>query len=87
MENGQLSLESLLTGPNLIAAGMLLIVVLLLVIIVRSRGNATQRNKNWELQEATWGIQGKRWLGCFNATSSTVTRNACTAAGNDRTAR
>ena len=56
-ENGQLSLESLLTGPNLIAAGMLLIVVLLLVIIVRSRGNATQRNKNWELQEATWGIQ------------------------------
>ena len=37
---------------------MLLIVVLLLVIIVRSRGNATQRNKSWELQEATWGIQG-----------------------------
>jgi hypothetical protein len=56
-ENGQLSLEALLTGPNLIAAGMLLIVVLLLVIIVRSRGNATQRSKSWELQEATWGIQ------------------------------
>ena len=56
-ENGQLSLEALLTGLNLIAAGMLLIVVLLLVIIVRSRGNATQRSKSWELQEATWGIQ------------------------------
>lgn len=56
-ENGQLSLESLLTGPNLIAAGMLLVVVILLVIIVRSRGNASQRNKSWELQEATWGIQ------------------------------
>ena len=57
-DGGQLSLESLLTGPNLIAAGMLLVVVLLLVIVVRSRGSAQRRSKSWELQEATWGIQG-----------------------------
>ena len=57
-ETGQLSLDSLLTGPNLIAAGMLIIILLLLVVVVRSRGNASQRSKSWELQEATWGIQG-----------------------------
>jgi len=57
-ETGELSLDSLLTGPNLIAAGMVLIIVLLLVLVVRSRSNATQRSKSWELQEATWGIQG-----------------------------
>ena len=56
-DGGQLSLESLLTGPNLIAAGMLIIVLLLLVLVVRSRGNSNRRSKSWELQEATWGIQ------------------------------
>ena len=60
-DGGQLSLESLLTGPNLIAAGMLLVVVLLLVIVVRSRGSAQRRSKSWELQEATWGIQDANW--------------------------
>jgi hypothetical protein len=35
-----------------------LIILLLLVLVVRSRSNATQRSKSWELQEATWGIQG-----------------------------
>jgi hypothetical protein len=56
-----LSLESLLTTPNLIAAGMLLIIVLLLVIVVRSRSGAKQRSKTYELQEATWGIQDASW--------------------------
>jgi type II secretory pathway pseudopilin PulG len=60
-ENSQLSLEALLTGPNLIAAGMVLIIMLLLVIVVRSRGSTKKRNKNWELQEATWGIQDGGW--------------------------
>ncbi|MGB1587507.1 MAG: hypothetical protein ACPHJD_01685 [Poseidonia sp.] len=60
-DGGQLSLESLLTGPNLIAVGMMLIIMLLLVLIVRSRGNASKRSKNWELQEATWGIQDPSW--------------------------
>ena len=56
-----LSLESLLTTPNLIAAGMFLIVVLLLVLVVRGRSNSKQRSKSWELQEATWGIQDSNW--------------------------
>ncbi|MDP6199717.1 MAG: hypothetical protein QF531_03010, partial [Candidatus Poseidonia sp.] len=61
-EEGQLSLEALLTGPNLLAAGMLLIVLILLVIVVRSRSSAQRRSKSWELQEATWGIQdGGGW--------------------------
>ena len=60
-DGGQLSLEALLTGPNLIAAGMVLVILLLLVIIVRSRSTSSQRAKNWELQEATWGIQDNGW--------------------------
>ena len=28
-----------------------------MVAIVRTRGNNRSRNKSWELQEATWGIQ------------------------------
>ena len=60
-DDGQLTLESLLTTPNLIAAGMVLIVVMLLILIVRARGNSTRRSKNWELQEATWGIQDTSW--------------------------
>ena len=60
-DGGQLSIEALLTGPNLIAAGMVLIILLLLVIIVRSRSNSSQRAKSWELQEATWGIQDNGW--------------------------
>ncbi|MGA0352162.1 MAG: hypothetical protein ACO3NY_00760 [Poseidonia sp.] len=60
-DDGQLTLESLLTTPNLIAAGMFIIVVMLLVLVVRARGNSTRRSKNWELQEATWGIQDTSW--------------------------
>jgi hypothetical protein len=56
-----LSLESLLTTPNLIAAGMFLIVVLLLIVVVRGRSSSKQRSKSWELQEATWGIQDSNW--------------------------
>ena len=59
--SGELSLESLLTGPNLIAAGMLIIVLLLVVLVVRSRGSSSRRSKSWELQEATWGIQDQGW--------------------------
>ena len=48
---------SLLTPPNLIAAGLVLLALFLVVAIVRTRGNQRSRNKSWELQEATWGIQ------------------------------
>ena len=60
-EDGQLTLESLLTTPNLIAAGMFLVVIVLLVLVVRARGSANRRDKNYELQEATWGIQDASW--------------------------
>ena len=58
-EGDGLQLESLLTGPNMIAAGMVLIILLLLVIVVRGRRN--QPDKRWELQEATWGIESDAW--------------------------
>jgi len=56
-----LSIESLLTTPNLIAAGMFVIVLLLVILVVRGRNNTKQRSKTWELQEATWGIQDASW--------------------------
>ena len=59
--DGQLSLESLLTTPNLIAAGMVLIIVILLILVVRSRNSTSRQSKTWELQEATWGIQDASW--------------------------
>ena len=46
-----------MTTPNLLAAGLLLVAILLLIAIVRNRNNNKIRDKNWELQEATWGIQ------------------------------
>ena len=49
--------RQLLTTPNLIAAGLLLVALLLLIGIVRTRNSKKMRDKNWELQEATWGIQ------------------------------
>ena len=53
--------SSLLTTPNLLAAGLLVIALLLLVAIVRSRGGQRSRNQSLELQEATWGIQDDDW--------------------------
>ena len=53
--------SSLLTTPNLLAAGLLFIAVLLLVAIVRSRGGQRRRDQTLELQEATWGIQDDGW--------------------------
>jgi len=53
--------SSLLTTPNLLAAGLLIIALLLLVAIVRSRGGKRGRNQTLELQEATWGIQDDNW--------------------------
>ena len=55
--NEDTDFTSLLTTPNLIAAGLLLVALLLLIGIVRTRNNKKMRDKNWELQEATWGIQ------------------------------
>ena len=53
--------SSLLTTPNLLAAGLLVVALLLLVAIVRSRGGRRNRDQSLELQEATWGIQDDGW--------------------------
>ena len=52
-------LGELLTTDNLIIAGMVLISLLLLLLVIRGRGRKPARNKEWELQEATWGIEAR----------------------------
>ena len=49
--------SSLLTTPSLLAAGLLVVALFLLIAIVRTRNNQRMKDKSWELQEATWGIQ------------------------------
>ena len=49
----------LLNSGNLLAICLGLIAILLLVLVVRSRGSSKSRDKEWELQEATWGIQAR----------------------------
>ena len=43
----------------MILAGMVLITMLLLVLVLRGKGSKSARSKDWELQEATWGIQAR----------------------------
>ena len=52
-------LESLITTPNLIIAGLAAAVLLLFIMVTRSLGGRgkNRSSKDWELQEATWGIQ------------------------------
>jgi hypothetical protein len=59
--NKENDFSSLLTTPNILAAGLLVVALLLLVAIVRSRGGQRNRNQTIELQEATWGIQDDGW--------------------------
>ena len=66
--NAENNLESLLTTPNLIAAGLVLVSLLLLLAIVRGRGNKTQKEKEWEIQTATWGINDDPWNSPHNPT-------------------
>jgi hypothetical protein len=54
-------LESLLTTPNLLAAGLVVVSLFLLLAIVRGRGRQSQKEKEWELQTATWGISDDPW--------------------------
>ncbi len=55
------NLESLLTTPNLIVAGLIMISLFLLLAIVRGRGARSQKDKEWEIQTATWGISDDSW--------------------------
>jgi hypothetical protein len=64
--------SSLLTTPNMLAAGLFLTAMILFVAVVRSRGNQRGRSKSWELQEATWGIQDDQGWGDAGATAPTA---------------
>ena len=52
-------LGELLTTDNLFIAIMVLVSVLLLMLLLRGRGRKPVRDKQWELQEATWGIEAR----------------------------
>ena len=52
-------LGELLTTDNLFIAIMVLVSVLLLMLLLRGRGKKPVRDKQWELQEATWGIEAR----------------------------
>ena len=52
-------LGELLTTDNLIIAGMVLISLFLLLLVLRGKGSRPTRNNEWELQEATWGIEAR----------------------------
>lgn len=60
-DDGGISLESFLTTPNMLVAGLFIVAMLLVILIVRTRGTNSRKNKSWELQEATWGIQDQNW--------------------------
>jgi hypothetical protein len=49
--------SSLLTTPNLLAAGLFITAIFLFIAVIRTRGNQQRKAKSWELQEATWGLQ------------------------------
>ena len=58
-EDSSTDLGELLTTDNMIIAGMVLISLFLLILVLRGRGGKPGRNKEWELQEATWGIEAR----------------------------
>ena len=51
----------LLTTDNLLIAGLALVALILLVAVVRNRGGrrSSRGNREYDLQEATWGIQAR----------------------------
>ena len=58
-DDSSTDLGELLSTGNMILAGMVLITMLLLVLVLRGKGSKSARSKDWELQEATWGIQAR----------------------------
>ena len=58
-DDSSTDLGELLSTDNMILAGMILISLFLLILVLRGRGGKSARNKDWELQEATWGIQAR----------------------------
>ncbi len=55
------NLGELLTTDNMLIAGLALVALILLVAVVRNRGGrrSSRGNREYDLQEATWGIQAR----------------------------
>lgn len=71
-DDSSTDLGELLSTGNMVLAGMVLITMLLLVLVLRGKGSKSARSKDWELQEATWGIQAREgWddIGTFGGQS------------------
>jgi hypothetical protein len=64
-------LSSFLTTPNLLAIGLAIIALFLILAIVKTRGGNQRRSKDWELQEATWGLQNQSDVGWENVPEGT----------------
>ena len=58
-EDSTTDLGKLLTTDNMIIAGMIIVTMVLLLLVFKGRGGSPAKNKEWELQEATWGIQAR----------------------------
>ena len=52
-------LSGLFASENLLVIGLAIISLILLLLVIRTRGDTKSRDKDWELQEATWGIQSR----------------------------
>jgi len=64
-------LGAYLTTPNLLAVGLGIVALFLLLAIFKSRGSNQRRSKDWELQEATWGLQNQNDAGWDNVPKGT----------------
>jgi hypothetical protein len=79
-ENGEdesKQLSSYLTTPNLLAIGLAIVALFLILAIFKTRGSNQRRSKDWELQEATWGLQND--IGWDNVPKGTPTAPAAAA--------
>ena len=70
-EDESKQLGSYLTTPNLLAIGLAIVALFLLLAIFKSRGSNQRRSKDWELQEATWGLQNQGDAGWDNTPKET----------------
>jgi len=76
-EDESKQLSSYLTTPNLLAIGLAIVALFLILAIFKTRGSNQRRSKDWELQEATWGLQND--IGWDNVPKGTPTAPAAAA--------
>ncbi|HIL65050.1 MAG TPA: hypothetical protein EYG33_02670 [Candidatus Poseidoniales archaeon] len=51
--------SQLLGSDNMMLIGLAVVAILLLLLVIRSRGGRPTKNKDFDMQEATWGIQAR----------------------------